>query len=104
MAGPLTQSESQVIHRRIAALAVGIRGLSEEAARLIAENGTFNFPTNLDPDSRGNVDVADATACMTEVVKFLAYWDNATVAATTGEGNPARRAAYDPYLLAEPLL
>lgn len=104
MAGPLTQSESQVIHRRIAALAVGIRGLSEEAARLIAENQTFNFPTNLDDDSGGNVTVTDAATCMAEVVKFLDFWENATVPATTGEGDPARRAAFDPYLLAEPLL
>jgi hypothetical protein len=41
---------------------------------------------------------------LTELFKFVDFWENLTVPATTGEGDPARRATFDPYLLAEPLL
>lgn len=104
MAGPLTQSESQVIYRRLSAVSVALLGLAEEADRLFALNQSVDLATNLDPEQGGHLTVADATTMVAEMNKFRDYWSNNTVAATTSEGSPDRRAAFDPLILAEPLL
>jgi hypothetical protein len=104
MAGPLTQSESQVIYRRLAAISVALLGLKEEADRLFSLNQSVDLNTNLDPESGGNVTKAEAVTLVGEINNFRDFWENNTVAATTGEGDPARRAAFDPFILAEPLL
>jgi hypothetical protein len=104
MAGPLTQSESQVIYQRLSAIAVALLGLKEEADRLFALNQSVDLNTNLDPEAGGHLTKAEAVTLVGEVDNFRDFWNNTTVPATTSEGNPARRAAFDPFILAEPLL
>jgi hypothetical protein len=104
MAGPLTQSESQVIYRRLSAIAVALLGLKEEADRLFALNQSVDLNSNLDPEAGGHLTKAEAVTLVGEVNNFRDFWENETVAATTAPGDPARRAAFDPFILAEPLL
>lgn len=104
MAGPLTQSESQVIYKRLSALSVALLGLKEEADRLFALNSSVDLSTNLDEESGGHLTKAEAVTLVGEIANYRDFWNNNTVAATTGEGDPARRAAFDPFILAEPLI
>jgi hypothetical protein len=104
MAGQVSQSESQVIYRRLAAVAVRLLDVREEIDRLSAANTSMNFPVNLDPESGGNLTVAQAVTLFGELAKYRSWFDNATVAATGGEGSGTRRAALDPFILAEPLV
>jgi hypothetical protein len=83
MAGQISQSESQVIYRRLAAV---------------------DLSANLDEESGGHLTKAQALAFVAEMLKYEEWFDNTTVAATTGEGDPARRATMDPLILAEPLV
>jgi hypothetical protein len=93
-----------VIYRRLAAISVTLLGLKEEADRLFTLNQSLDLATNLDPEAGGHLEVADATAVVAEINNFREFWNNNTVAATTGEGSPDRRAKFDPFILAEPLL
>ena len=104
MAGPINQSESDVVYRRLAAVCLQLRDVVEEIDRLDSERISLNLATNLDPESKGNLDVADATALFGEIVKYRSWFNNETVAATGAEGSNDRRATLDPFLLAEPLL
>jgi hypothetical protein len=104
MAGQISQSESQVVYRRLAAVAVQLLGLKEEVARLKALNTSVDLSANLDEESGGHLTKAQALAFVTEMLKYEEWFDNTTVAATIGEGDPARRATMDPLILAEPLV
>ena len=104
MAGQVSQSESQVIYRRLAQVAVQLLDVQEEIARLLAFNQSVDLGTNLDPESGGNLTVAQVTTLVGELTKYRDWFDNVTVSATGVEASNDRRAAIDPFILAEPLV
>lgn len=104
MAGQVSQSESQVIYRRLTQVAVSLLGLQEEINRLDALKVSLDLGTNLDPESGGNLTKAQAVALFGELTKYRSWFENATVAATGVEGSNDRREALDPFILAEPLV
>jgi hypothetical protein len=104
MAGQVSQSESDVIYRRLVQIAVSLLGAREEIARLDAAKLSLDLGTNLDPESGGNLTKAQAVALFGELTTFGEWFDNATVPATGIEGSNDRRASLDPFILAEPLV
>ncbi len=104
MAGQVSQSESQVVYRRLAQVSVQLLGLKEEVDRLIALNASVDLGANLEEDSGGNLTKAQAVTLVGELVKYQSWFENATVAATGAEDSGDRRAALDPFILAEPLI
>lgn len=104
MAGQVSQAESDVIYRRLAQVAVRLIDIREEIDRLDALKTSLNLDVNLDPESGGNITVAQATALFIELIKYRDWFDNVTVAATGVEGSNDRRATIDPFILAEPLI
>jgi len=104
MAGQVSQSESQVIYRRLAAVAVRLLDIKEEIDRLNALNVSLNLGTNLDAESGGNLTVAQAVSFYGELVKYRDWFSNVAVAATGTSGSNDRRAALDPFILAAPLV
>jgi hypothetical protein len=104
MAGQVSQSESDVIYRRLVAVAVQLLALNEEVDRLVALSLSLDLQTNLDPESGGHLDKAQAVTMFGEMVNYRSFFGNTTVAASGGEGSNDRRAALDPFILAEPLV
>lgn len=104
MAGQVSQSESQVIYRRLSACAIRLLDIHEEIGRLSALNTTLNLGANLDNDAGGNLTVAQAAALFTELQKYATWFNNFSVAQTGTSGSTDRRAAMDPFILAGPLL
>jgi hypothetical protein len=104
MAGQVSQSESQVIYRRLSAVAVRLLDIKEEIDRLSALNTTLSLGTNLEPESGGNLTVAQAATLFGELLKYQTWFNNFQVAQTGTSGSTDRRAALDPFILAEPLL
>jgi hypothetical protein len=104
MAGEVSQSESDLIYRRLAQVAVQLVGLAEEVDRLDASRIALDLATNLDPQGGGQLSVAQAVALFTELLTFRNWWLNNTVGSTGVEGSPDRRAIIAPFILAEPLL
>jgi len=104
MAGQVSQSESQVIYRRLAAVAVRLLDIKEEIDRLGALNTTLNLGTNLDAESGGNLTVAQASTLFTELLKYQSWFNNFVVSQTGTSGSTDRRAALDPFILAAPLI
>lgn len=104
MAGQVSQSESQVIYRRLVNVAVSLLGLKEEADRLKALNDSVDLSTNLDEEAGSNLTKAQALAFVAEMLKFEAWFDNFNVNSTGVEESGDRRAALDPLILAEPLI
>jgi len=104
MAGQLSQSESDIIHKRLINLATAMRDAAEEIERLKSDNITFDFATNLDEPSFGGLTKAESIAFVTgPMFGFADFWPNATVPFDTLDGGSARRDKVNPLLLAEPL-
>jgi len=104
MAGPLTQSESDVVHRRLINIATRMRDIAEEIERLKSENTTFDFATNLDDPSHGAYNAATAVAFVTgPMFAYADFWDNVAVSTDGTSGSSDRRDKANPLLLAEPL-
>ena len=106
MAGPLSQSESDIIHKRLINIATKMRDVSEEIDRLKSDNITFDFATNLDEPSFGGASLTktESLAFVTgPMFGFADFWANATVLFDTADGGSERRDKVNPLLLAEPL-
>lgn len=106
MAGPLSQSESNVIHRRLINVATALRDTAEEIERLKSEDTTFDFATNLDEPSfgGGSLTKTEVLAFVTgPVFGFANFWANLAVAFDGSSGGSDRRDKVNPLLLAEPL-
>jgi hypothetical protein len=104
MAGQVSQSESQVIYRRLSHVAVQLLSLKEEIDRLDALNTSLNLGTNLEAESGGQLTVAQAGSLFTELTKYRDWFNNLATAATSTSAGGARRAILDPFILAEPLI
>jgi hypothetical protein len=104
MAGQVSQSESQVIYRRLCAVAVRLLDIKEEIDRLDALNQSMTLGTNLDAEAGGNLTLAQASSLFTELVKYRDWFNNQAVAATGTAGSGTRRAIIDPFILAEKLI
>lgn len=104
MAGQISQSESQVIYRRLVNTAVRLLDIKEEVDRLESLNQSLSLGANLDPEVGGNLTVAQAAALFAELVKYRDWFNNLAVAATGPSGSNNRRAAIDPFIAAEPLI
>ena len=104
MAGQVSQSESQVVYRRLIAVAVRLLDIKEEIDRLDALNQSLSLGANLDPESGGHLTVAQASSLFTELTKYRDWFDNLATSATGTSGSGARRAVLDPFILAEPLV
>ncbi len=104
MAGPLSQSESNLIHRRLINVATSLRDAAEEIERLKSDNITFDFGTNLDEPSFGGLTKAEALAfAVGPMFGFADFWVNSTVTFDGTAGGSERRDKVNPLLLAEPL-
>lgn len=104
MAGLISQSESDVIYRRLVNMATSLRDVDEEIARLKSENVTFNFGANLDPPSNGALTKAEAIAFVTgPLFDYSDFFANKSVASDGVAGSSNRRDKVNPMLLAEPL-
>jgi len=104
MAGQVSQSESQVIYRRLSACAIRLLDIKEEIDRLGALNTTLNLGANLDAEGGGNLTVAQAATLFTELQKYASWFNNFSVAQTGTSGSTDRRSALDPFILAGPLI
>jgi hypothetical protein len=104
MAGDVSQSESQVIYRRLSQVCLQLVGVAEEIDRLDASRIALDLATNLDPEQGGHLTKAQAVALFTELLTFRNWWQNNTVASTGAEGSDDRRNIIDPFIVAEPLL
>jgi len=104
MAGQVSQSESQVIYRRLVNAAVRLLDIKEEVDRLDALKVSLDLATNLDAESGGNLTKAQAVTLFAELTKYRDWFANVTVAATGSESSNDRRAALDPFIAAEPLV
>lgn len=102
MAGPITQSESDVIARRIQNVAKQMLDMAEEMARLRSLNASLDLSTNLDEPTSGVVtkqNILDfVTGPMNDYEDFFA---NLTVPFDTTSGGGERRAKIDPFLVTE---
>lgn len=104
MAGPLSQSESNVIYQRLINVATRMRDIDEEISRLKSENTTFNFSVNLDEPSGGALTKAEGLAFVTgPMFDYSDYFANLLVASDGVAGSSDRRDKINPLLLAEPL-
>ncbi len=102
MAGPITQSESDVIARRVQNLAKQMLDMAEEMARLRSLDSSLNLGTNLDEPTSGIVTKSDITTFVSgPMADFEDFWANATVAFDTTDGGGERRAKVDPFLVTE---
>jgi len=104
MAGQVSQSESQVIYRRLSQVALRLLDIKEEIDRLDALNASMSLGTNLDPESGGHLTVAQAVTFFGELVKYRDWFANLSVSPTGTSGSGDRRAALDPFILAGPLV
>lgn len=96
--------ESQVIYRRLAHISVQLLGVKEEIDRLSALNTSMSLGTNLDPESGGHLTLAQAVTLFGELNKYRDWFGNLAVSSTGTSGSNDRRAALDPFILAEPLV
>ncbi len=104
MAGQVSQSESQVIYKRLTNVAAQLLGLKEEIDRLSSLNTSVDFGANRDPESGGNLTKAQAVSLFGELNKYRNWFDNKTQASSGAEESNTRRSAIDPFILAEPLV
>ena len=104
MAGQVSQSESQVVYRRLCAVAVRLLDIKEEIDRLDALNTSLTLGSNLDAEGGGNLTLAQASSLFGELVKYRDWFNNLATAATSTSGSGARRAIIDPFILAEKLV
>ncbi len=107
MAGPISQSESDVIHKRLVNVANSLRGINEEIVRLKSENITVDFSTNLDEPSGGSgLTKAESLAFVTgPLFDYADYFANVDSVASDGVADSSdRRDKMNPLLLAEPLI
>lgn len=103
MAGPVSQSESDIVYRRLQNSARALLGVYEEVKRLRSLDTSLDLATNLDPHSGGEVVKADAIALFGALTSFETWFENHTVAFEGTDGGPERRARIDPFLLPENL-
>ncbi len=102
MAGPITQSESDVIARRVQNLAKQMLDMAEEMARLRSLDSSLNLGTNLDEPTSGIVTKSDITTFVSgPMADFEDFWANTTAAFDTTDGGGERRAKVDPFLVTE---
>ena len=102
MAGPITQSESDVIAQRFQNLAKSMRDISEEAARLRSLNTSLDLATNLDEPSSGIVTKADITTFVSgPMADFEDFWVNLIVNTDGVSASNDRRAKVDPFLVTD---
>lgn len=107
MAGSISQSESDVIYRRLINVATRMRDLDEEVARLKSENVTFDFATNLDEPSigGGSLSKAEGLAFVAgPMFDYADYFANVAVSSDGTSGSSDRRDKMNPLLLVEPLV
>ena len=104
MAGQVSQSESQVIYKRLVNIAVQLLDLKEEIDRLDSAKVSLDLGSNLDAESGGNLTKAQAIAIFSELTKYRNWFDNKTQASSGTEESNTRRAALDSFILAEPLV
>ena len=105
MAGPVSQSESDVYYRRLVNAAKALQDTYEEVKRLQSEIVTFNLGVNLDDFSQvGTLPKSEAVAFFSVLTAFESFYENATVTFDTADGGTARRDKINPFLAAEPLI
>ncbi len=104
MAGQVSQSESQVIYKRLINVSLNLLDLHEEIARLTSVNASVDLSSNLDPESGGNLTKAQAVSLFSELMKYQNWFANKTQASSGAEDSNTRRAAIDPFILASPLV
>lgn len=91
----LTQSESDIIHRRLAAFTVSGQGLFEEALRIQSQAQTRDLGnTLLDPSAPETVVRADAIALYGNMQEWIDFYNNLSVPADAN-----RRANFNKYLI-----
>jgi hypothetical protein len=102
MAGPISQSESDVIARRVQNVAKQMLGMAEEMARLRSLDASLDLATNLDEPSSGVVSKADITTFVGGPMSdYEDFFENLTVPFDTSSGGNERRAKIDPFLVTE---
>lgn len=109
MAGPISQSESDVIYRRLIAVSTRLRDIDEEVTRLKTENTTFDFATNLDEPTLAGIPSPISKAEMLAFVTgpmfdYSDFFANLTVLFDGTSGGTDRRDKMNPLLLVEPLV
>lgn len=102
MAGPISQSESDVIAQRVQNQAKQMLGMAEEAARLRSQNTSQDLATNLDEPSSGIVtkqQILDFVAG--PMAAFEDFWANVVVNTDGVAASNDRRAKVDPFLVTD---
>lgn len=102
MAGTVSQSESDVIYRRIQNAAKQLLDVYEEIQRLQSLSVTLNLGVQLDESSSGIVSKAEAIAMFTGPLQDFEDWfDNLQVNPDGLSQSTDRRAKLDPFLVTE---
>ncbi len=102
MAGPLSQSESDVIAKRVQNIAKQLLDSAEEIARLKSLNSSLDLSTNLDAPSSGIVTKQEILDFVTgPMFDYADFFDNLTVTFDTTSGGNERRAKIDPFLVTD---
>jgi len=101
MAGPVSQSESDVYYRRLINAAKSLQDVYEEIKRLRSENTTFDLSTNLDEESSGVLTKAEAISFFGVLADYESFYENATVTFDGTDGGAERRNKINPFLAAE---
>ena len=104
MAGQVSQSESDVIYKRLVNVSLNLLDIHEEIARLTSMNTSVDLSTNLDPESGGNLTKAQAVSLFSELKKYQNWFTNKTQASSGAEESTTRRTAIDPFILVSPLV
>jgi hypothetical protein len=94
MAGPVSQTESDLIYRRLASVCVSLQGAYEEVKRLDSLKTTQDLGTNLDEPSHGLVTKTQAVDLFTGfLADFIAMYEGGNLNA-----GPNRRTEADHFL------
>jgi hypothetical protein len=102
VAGPISQSESDVIAQRVQNIARQMLDMAEEMARLRSLNSSLDLSTNLDAPSSGIVTKQEILDFVTgPMADYEDFFDNLTVLFDTTSGGNERRAKIDPFLVTE---
>jgi hypothetical protein len=102
VAGQISQSESDVIARRVQNLAKQMLDMFEEMARLRSLNASLDLSTNLDAPTSGIVtkqQILDFVAG--PMLDYEDFFGNLMVPFDTTSGGNERRAKIDPFLVTD---